>query len=73
MSYLGEVRSNCESVCSDGSGNTVQAAGGKPRMDVVCVIDIVHPENLAHRKKALEEVRQATELVNANTHHIQVS
>ncbi|KAJ4441945.1 hypothetical protein ANN_11809 [Periplaneta americana] len=40
-------------------------------MDVVCVIDLHQPEHLTHRKRALEEVRQACVLVNANMNHIQ--
>lgn len=54
---------------SDVSGHTVC---GRPRMDVACVLDLQQPQHLAQRKKALEEVRQACNLVNANMHHIQV-
>jgi len=36
------------------------------KMDIVCVIDIIQTVNLAHRKRALEEVKQAAILVNAN-------
>ncbi|XP_025424577.1 mitogen-activated protein kinase kinase kinase 15 isoform X4 [Sipha flava] len=35
-------------------------------MDIVCVIDVVQTCNLAHRKRALEEVKQASMMVNAN-------
>ncbi|KAH9628726.1 hypothetical protein HF086_003680 [Spodoptera exigua] len=68
----GEVRSICESICSDGSSATVQPGGSnqRPRMDIACVLDITQTLNLAHRKRALEEVRLASELVNANLHHI---
>ncbi|XP_050665102.1 mitogen-activated protein kinase kinase kinase 15 isoform X1 [Leptidea sinapis] len=68
----GEVRSICESVCSDGSNATVQAgtSNQRPRMDIACVLDVTQTLNLAHRKRALEEVRLASELVNANLHHI---
>ncbi|XP_049868246.1 mitogen-activated protein kinase kinase kinase 15 isoform X2 [Pectinophora gossypiella] len=68
----GEVRSICESVCSDGSNATVQAGSNnaRPRMDIACVLDVTQTTNLAHRKRALEEVRLASELVNANLHHI---
>ncbi|XP_039751634.1 mitogen-activated protein kinase kinase kinase 15 isoform X2 [Pararge aegeria] len=68
----GDVRSICESVCSDGSNATVQAGASnqRPRMDIACVLDINQTLNLAHRKRALEEVRLASELVNANLHHI---
>lgn len=77
MLILGEVRSICESICSDGSNATVQASSTtsnqRPRMDIACVLDISQTTNLAHRKRALEEVRLASELVNANLHHIHVS
>lgn len=68
----GEVRSICESICSDGSSATVQPGGSnqRPRMDIACVLDITQTLNLAHRKRALEEVRLASDLVNANLHHI---
>ncbi|XP_045494707.1 mitogen-activated protein kinase kinase kinase 15 [Colias croceus] len=68
----GEVRSICESVCSDGSNATVQAGASnqRPRMDIACVLDVSQTLNLAHRKRALEEVRLASDLVNANLHHI---
>ncbi|XP_013179955.1 PREDICTED: mitogen-activated protein kinase kinase kinase 15 isoform X1 [Papilio xuthus] len=68
----GEVRSICESVCSDGSNATVQPGGSnqRPRMDIACVLDVTQTLNLAHRRRALEEVRLASELVNANVHHI---
>lgn len=76
--FVGEVRSICESVCSDGSSATVQPGGSnqRPRMDIACVLDGTQSSNqtnLVHRKRALEEVRLASELVNANLHHIPVS
>jgi hypothetical protein len=46
------------SVSSDISNRT--------KMDIVCVIDVVQTCNLAHRKRALEEVKQASMMVNAN-------
>ncbi|XP_012267109.2 mitogen-activated protein kinase kinase kinase 15 isoform X2 [Athalia rosae] len=54
---------------SDVSGHTTIC--GRPRMDVACVLDLQQPQHLPQRKKALEEVRQACNLVNANMHHIQ--
>jgi hypothetical protein len=42
-------------------------------MDAVCVIDLNQSEYLSHRKKAFDEVRQATAAVNANCHHVQVN
>lgn len=42
-------------------------------MDIACVLDITHSTNLAQRKRALEEVRLASDLVNANLHHVPVS
>lgn len=41
-------------------------------MDVVCVIDITVPEELSHRKRALEEIIQACSLVHAKFHLIEV-
>ncbi|XP_026484967.1 mitogen-activated protein kinase kinase kinase 15 isoform X3 [Vanessa tameamea] len=67
----GDVRSICESICSDGSNATVQpGVNQRPRMDIACVLDVTQTLNIAHRKRALEEVRLASELVNANVHHI---
>ncbi|KAL0831480.1 hypothetical protein ABMA28_002279 [Loxostege sticticalis] len=68
----GEVRSICESVGSDGSSATVQAGASnqRPRMDIACVLDVNQSVNLGHRRRALEEVRLASDLVNANLHHI---
>lgn len=57
---------------SDMSGNTAIQTG-RPRMDVACVIDTLQAENLTHRKCALDELRQACSLVNANLQQIQVS
>ncbi|XP_034179583.1 apoptotic signal-regulating kinase 1 isoform X4 [Osmia lignaria lignaria] len=54
---------------SDISGHTT--ISGRPRMDVACVLDLQQPEHLVQRRRALEEVRQACNLVNANMHHIQ--
>ncbi|XP_053612437.1 mitogen-activated protein kinase kinase kinase 15 isoform X2 [Plodia interpunctella] len=68
----GEVRSICESIGSDGSSATVQpgSSNQRPRMDIACVLDGIQSTNLPHRKRALEEVRMASELVNANLHYI---
>lgn len=57
---------------SDMSGNTAIQAG-RPRMDVALVIDIQQPENVTHRKAALEDVKQACALVNGNLQIIQVN
>lgn len=56
---------------SDMSGNTTIPTC-RPRLDVACVIDTHQPENLAHRKCALDELKQACSSVNANMQHIQV-
>jgi hypothetical protein len=56
---------------SDMSGNT--AVPVRQKMDVACVIDIAQPENLAHRKCALEELKQACGHVSANLQLLQVS
>jgi mitogen-activated protein kinase kinase kinase 5 len=73
---LTESRSVTDSVGShsDASGHTTVTSHQvqRPRMDVVCVIDVHQPEHLTHRKRALDEVRQACVLVNANMNHIQV-
>lgn len=73
---LTESRSVTDSVGShsDASGHTTVTSHQvqRPRMDVVCVIDVHQPEHLAHRKRASDEVRQACVLVNANMNHIQV-
>lgn len=76
---VAECRSVTDSVGShsDLSVHTVQAgsSGGimtRPHMDVVCVIDICQSGNLNHRKKALEEVRQACLQIGARLNHIQV-
>ncbi|XP_017791880.1 PREDICTED: mitogen-activated protein kinase kinase kinase 15 isoform X2 [Habropoda laboriosa] len=63
--------SNTDSVGthSDISGHTT--ISGRPRMDVACVLDLQQSEDLAQRRRALEEVRQACNLVNFNMHHIQ--
>lgn len=68
------MRSICESVGSDGSSATVQAGASnqRPRMDIACVLDVNQSVNLGHRRRALEEVRLASDLVNANLHHIHV-
>lgn len=57
---------------SELSGNTA-VQHGRPRLEVACVIDVNQPEKLSHRKCALEELKQACSLVNANLTHIQVS
>lgn len=67
---LSDVRSNCGSVCSEGSSHTMQV--GRPQMDIVCIIDTSHSDHLSHRKRALEEICTAAELVKAKIHHIQV-
>ncbi|KAG8238445.1 hypothetical protein J437_LFUL002902 [Ladona fulva] len=68
-----EYRSITDSV---GSQSDVSVGCGgvgstKPRMDVVCVLDVHQPEHLSERKKALEEVKHACTLVNARCHQIQ--
>ncbi|XP_037046666.1 mitogen-activated protein kinase kinase kinase 15 isoform X3 [Bradysia coprophila] len=55
---------------SDMSGNTTIPTC-RPRLDVACVIDTHQPENLTHRKCALDELKQACSSVNANMQHIQ--
>ncbi|KAK5649782.1 hypothetical protein RI129_000811 [Pyrocoelia pectoralis] len=73
-----ECRSMTDSIGShsDLSG-TVQGESSnssisiRTHMDVVCVLDICQTSNLSHRKKGLEEVRQACLHVGANVNHLQ--
>lgn len=58
---------------SVGSESSLPLCQQRPRMDVACVLDLHQPEHLSHRKKALEELKQACHLVNAELHHIQVN
>lgn len=75
-----ECRSVTDSVGShsDLSVHTIQAGSTtgsgmtRPHMDVVCVLDICQSGNLNHRKKALEEVKQACMQIGAKLNHIQV-
>lgn len=53
-------------------GSSSSSISTRTHMDVVCVLDICQSGNLAHRKRALEDVRQACLLVGANMNHIQV-
>lgn len=64
-----DTRSVTDSVGSDGS---LQLSVQRPRMDVACVLDLNQVENLSQRKRALEELKQACLLLNAELHHIQV-
>ncbi|XP_074094612.1 apoptotic signal-regulating kinase 1 isoform X2 [Cotesia typhae] len=54
---------------SDVSGNTTIST--KPKIQVVCVIDLTQPENLSDRKRALEEIKQACSLVNTSFNMVQ--
>jgi len=38
----------------------------RTKMDIACVIDVDQTSNLAHRRRALEEIKQASVMVNAN-------
>ncbi|XP_049834926.1 mitogen-activated protein kinase kinase kinase 15 isoform X2 [Schistocerca gregaria] len=76
MESAADCRSVTDSVGSHSdlsvhTASTAQTQLQRPRMDVVCVIDLHQPDYLAHRKRALEEVRQACALVNAAMNHIQ--
>lgn len=68
----GVLQTDSMSNLSDMSGNTAIQTH-RPRMDVVCVIDTIQAENLADRKCAFDELKQACSLVNANLHPIQVN
>ncbi|XP_039277638.1 mitogen-activated protein kinase kinase kinase 15 isoform X1 [Nilaparvata lugens] len=61
-----------ESKSVAGSESAISQDGcARSRMDIVCVIDLHVQQNLASRKRALEEVKQACSLVNANCHYVQ--
>lgn len=55
------------------TSSTISTVSTRPQMDVVCVIDINETHQLAHRKKAFEEVKLVCENLGANLHHIQVN
>ncbi|XP_034934270.1 mitogen-activated protein kinase kinase kinase 15 isoform X2 [Chelonus insularis] len=54
---------------SDISGHT--AISGKPKIHVVCVMDVQQTEHLNQRKIALEEIKQACTLLSSNWNHVQ--
>lgn len=57
---------------SDLSNSNAAGPHSRPRLEVVCVIDTTHStENLQHRKCALDEIKQACGMVNANVQRIQ--
>lgn len=58
---------------SDHSGHSAIFSSSRPKMDVVCVIDLVHNERINSRKKAYEEIKIACQAVAATCYHIQVS
>ncbi|XP_071449253.1 mitogen-activated protein kinase kinase kinase 15 isoform X2 [Hetaerina americana] len=72
-SDIPEYRSVTDSIGSQSDISVGCGAIGsvRTRMDVVCVLDLHQAEHLCERKKALDEVKQACALVNANCHHIQ--
>lgn len=76
IKHISECRSVTDSVgsYSDISTHTMQSSSTmtKSRMEVVCIIDVCQNENLLHRKKALDEVRNACNLIGANLIHTQV-
>ncbi|CAH0386318.1 unnamed protein product [Bemisia tabaci] len=51
--------------------NSTNVTQGRPKMDVVCVIDLTQLEHLPARKRAFEEVKQACSLVKADLQHVQ--
>lgn len=58
---------------SEHSGQSVILSSSRPRMDVVCVIDLNQNDMLNSRKKAFEEIKAACLSVVATCHHVQVS
>ena len=59
---------------SDYSGKFSQQLNpSRPRMDVICIIDLQNHLFLSDRKKAFEEIKLAcSELKNVAVHHISV-
>ena len=52
---------------------TMPAVNLKSRMQVACVIDLIHTENLVQRQRAFDEVKLACANVGAVCHHIKVN
>lgn len=46
--------------------NSAVIATQTARMDVICIIDVVEPDNLSHRERCLEEVERASAMAVAN-------
>ncbi len=57
---------------SDHSGTTQIVSPQRPKVDVAFVIDLQNPINIAQRKQACEDVKNACLSLNANFHHVQV-
>lgn len=70
------VFQECRSIDSVGSHSDISthtnATMTKTHMEVVCVIDICQSQNLADRKRALDDVQTACIQVGASLSHIQV-
>ena len=69
-----ESKSITESVGShsDYSIGTVQYQLNKPKMEVVCIIDVCQKRFLDQRQIALESIKLACQLVGAHLQQIQV-
>ncbi|XP_054268052.1 mitogen-activated protein kinase kinase kinase 15 isoform X2 [Macrosteles quadrilineatus] len=59
------------SLAESAGSHSDAATSQRPTMDVVCIIDLQQPLHLAHRKRALEDIKQACTIVHANLHLIQ--
>uniref|UniRef100_A0AAR5P235 mitogen-activated protein kinase kinase kinase n=1 Tax=Dendroctonus ponderosae TaxID=77166 RepID=A0AAR5P235_DENPD len=70
-----ETDAECRSIDSVGSHSDISthtnATMTKTHMEVVCVIDICQSQNLADRKRALDDVQTACIQVGASLSHIQ--
>lgn len=60
------------SVADSGAGSHSDVPHRTTSMDVVCIMDLHHQLHLAHRKRALQDIKQACSLAHANLHQIQV-
>ncbi|XP_063990230.1 mitogen-activated protein kinase kinase kinase 15 isoform X2 [Diachasmimorpha longicaudata] len=66
-----DAASTTDSVGTHSDVSCTTTISGRPRIQVVCILDLQQPEQLALRKRVLEEIKQACALVNANMNHVQ--
>lgn len=70
-STITDAVSTTDSVGTHSDVSCTTTISGRPRIQVVCILDLQQPEQLAQRKRALEEIKQASTIVNANLNHVQ--